>query len=104
MADSLQSLINSLPDTADGIAAYLEGQGIKGLQGLSGVCPLATLMRRNGFQFPKVAADIRNNDMRSLDGVCEVVEHTPATYAFMRRFDVGLFPQLDAMPKGERNG
>lgn len=91
MTLSLEQALAELPDTADGIAAYLTEQDCRGKRDDGTCCPLANYLRGIGFLAPHVDPDV------AFEGVHDAATVRLPTGArrFVARFDEGEWPQLD---------
>jgi hypothetical protein len=89
MTLSLEQALAELPDTADGIAAYLTEQDCRGKREDGDYCPIATYLRGIGFLAPHVDPDV------AFVGGAETVHLPDGARQFVYRFDEGEWPQLD---------
>lgn len=92
---SLEQALAELPDTADGIAAYLTEQDCRGKRENGNCCPLANYLARNS-QFRDPFVDTSYVRAR-LDGdrwghMVDTPEHIRE---FVLGFDRGKWPDLD---------
>lgn len=87
MADSLSDLLNGMGNTAPAIAAFLEGQGIRGVLKELYACPIAIYLRNQGCKNPAVTRTSISTDTES-------VRPPNAVRRFILLFDAGDFPQL----------
>lgn len=87
---SLEQALAELPDTADGIAAYLIEQECHGKRKAGLRCPIANFLRGTGeFDDPFVDRAVVYSDERYSVPTPQHVS------AFVDRFDAGEWPELD---------
>lgn len=91
MTLSLEQALAELPDTADGIAAYLTEQECRGKREDGDYCPIANYLRGIGFRDPHVGLAL------AFEGVheAETVHLPDGARRFVARFDEGEWPELD---------
>jgi hypothetical protein len=89
----------ALGDTVDEVAASLIAANITGLRCTAGQCPVSVYLSRKGYGRPQVGAYLA-----AVEGITEAdrvsVTLPPAVIEFVRRFDAGDFPALQATPTG----
>ena len=88
MADKALDLLRALGDTPDEIAAFLEGQGFKGVQYQPHNCPVSNYMKEAGFTG---VVTTWGGNFFSHEETC--VQYRPAG-RFAQAFDQGKYPQL----------
>jgi len=88
---SLAQALAALPDTADGIAAHLTAQGIRGRRGSACTCPFASYLTSLGLADPVVSV---LGIGALIDGKHRRVPIRSAALEFVRRFDGGEWPEL----------
>lgn len=95
---SLDQALAELPDTADGIAAYLIEQECRGRRRNARCCPVANYLTGTGEFFD---ADVDPALIDALiEGDQEARVETPAHIAeFIKRFDDGEWPELVDEPE-----
>lgn len=90
--EKIMSTIAQLGTTPDEIAAFLEGQGIKGVPESAYNCPVATYLNQI---FPENCIGVRTYaSALTVDGLHEEIEHPTAVKAFISRFDCGDYRNL----------
>lgn len=93
---SLEEALAQLPDTADGIAAYLIERGLRGERDDGCKCPVANYLRAAGLPDPLV-----DPDDAYISGVDEAerVKLPVHVREFVNRFDDGAWPELATNPR-----
>lgn len=89
--DILEAL-RSLGDSASLIAVSLQEQGIKGIRGSCGYCPLACFLKEKGYP-----AYVDGYTIYMVDGAGGILVSLRTPYEakiFISRFDGGDFPEL----------
>ena len=96
----LEKLLAELPDTADGIAAYLQQKGIKGLRNSYTRCPLVNWINQAEVTWPGIHGYI-SADYKSTWFIIDdpqilfpKVEGSPAVLEFSLKFNRGEYPEL----------
>ncbi|GIF08712.1 hypothetical protein [Actinoplanes siamensis] len=101
MADlTLDQALAELPDTADGIAAYLIEQECRGKPRRTDCCPIANYLRGTG-EFSDIDVDpemvtVWDDDDRWEQGRQQEIQTPEHVASFIRRFDGGAWPELVA--------
>lgn len=92
MADSVGELLKGLGETPDEIAAFLRGQGIRGMRTQGLFCPVANYLTGCGYWFVMVASHV----IAALEQGSETerVRTPPGVLEFIARFDRGEYPDL----------
>lgn len=89
--NKLSLLLNTLPDTADDIAVFLEGQGIKGRRGNAEQCAIARYLVANGF----TDVDVCSDECDAAIGGKGYRTKPPRRVAeFIALFDAAKYPRL----------
>jgi hypothetical protein len=85
-----EGLLAGLGDTPDEVAGCLLALGCRGVRGSAGRCPVAAYLRRAGLADARLDnATVEWDDVRRA--------YLPdAVGCFVRLFDLGLYPALDA--------
>lgn len=92
--------LRALGDDADAVAAALEAKGVRGRRGDSCACPLAGLLSGGAApgERPEVVVGATRAYLRRGHGRQELI--LPLACAdFVRRFDLGLYPRLEGVPR-----
>jgi len=92
LVEKLERLCADLGDSPDAIAAFLEGQGIKGFRMSAFQCPVAIYLSRATGVRIGVASYIGENERN------DIVPPGPVS-KFVQAFDVGYYPQLGLEPE-----
>jgi hypothetical protein len=89
---SLEQALAALPETPDGIAAYLRERGIQGQPGSACSCALAVYLISHGMSDPMVCT----TGISALVGGTRQRKSAPRTAIaqFIRWFDAGDYPAL----------
>ena len=92
--EKIQRFLTDLGDDPDAIAAYLEGQGIKGELGNPYECPISILLNRT---FPNIIGfGVTQRSWSLYSGGMMSSPHPPGVAHLIRRFDNGEYPSLIA--------
>lgn len=94
---TLEQALAQLPDSADGIAAYLIEQKCRGVRADSCYCPIAKYLDGAGFGSASVA-DVAVEAY--IGDIWYGADNPPHITEFVRRFDKGEWPEL-ALTEGE---
>jgi hypothetical protein len=91
-SDDLTTMLRSLGNAPEDVAASLRRQNCRGYRGMPATCPVAVLMRRAGYHHINVdhvaAAAIGPGGFQCCHPVPSAVG------AFVLRFDDGWYPEL----------
>lgn len=104
VAEKVKLLLINLGDDANQIAAFLEGQGIKGNRSSSFKCPIAEFLKQNLSTevFVETTSTIIVEDYVKGNWNYIKVEtlnrvyHSEAVRNFIKKFDKGAYPALEA--------
>lgn len=88
----LQLHLASLGDSADDIAAFLEGQGVRGRPRTRSLCPIATHLR-DVFGYT-ACVSCQTISLSSTTGLHALVGTPKAVSGFISAFDGGAYPAL----------
>lgn len=92
---SLAEALAALPDTADGIARFLDEQGITGRPKHNFCCPVANYLKRTA-NVVDPAVDAGFVEGFAENGEEVVCGTSEAVADFVLRFDLGAWPELVA--------